>query len=135
MTDAERRATYLQLVREGKGEVTCARAVDMTVGAMRAYISADVGFAQDIEHARAELLEQAEEVAYKKALAGDFNALKMVLESHLPDKWTKPTDTLNLNVNSGEDIDVAALHAKLAAIDQRKEVGSGEEDRPAEGSE
>lgn len=134
MTDAERRAEYVKLIREGKGPITAARAVGMTLAAMNAHLEADLPFRLEVEEAKADLIEQLEEVAYKKALAGDFNALKMALESHLPDKWTKPSDTLNLNVNHEGDIDMAALHAKLDAI-QRKELERAEEDRPAESSD
>lgn len=134
MTDAERRAMYLDLIREGKGPITAARAVGMSVAAMNAYLDADVQFRLEVEEAQAYVLEQIEEATYKAAIAGDFNSRKLVLESHMPDKWTKPTDTLNLNVQHENDVDVAALHAKLDAL-HRKELESGEEAGPAESAD
>lgn len=134
MTDKERRAMYLDLIREGKGPITAAHAVGMTLAAMNSYLDADVAFRTEVEEARAYVLEKIEEATYKSAMEGDFNSRKMVLESHLPDKWTKPSDTLNLNVHHDNEVDVAALHAKLDAI-HRKELESGEEAGPTESAE
>jgi hypothetical protein len=129
VTDAELKQRYIELIREGRGPHMAAREIGMTVTAMNTYLNADLAFKVAVDEARAELLESIEYANYTKAKAGDFNAIKLALESHLPDKWLKPNDPMvQLNIGKEDNVDISELHKKLEALRAREvERGPGPE--------
>lgn len=108
------RERYLELKREGKGPVTCARGVGATVAAMNAYLAADYEFAQQVEEAEAEALERVANKQWERAQEGDWAPAIALLQAKDPDNWLKPDREMTLRLaRAEEDIDVDALHKKL----------------------
>lgn len=137
MTDEELQQRYVDLVRSGAGPITAARGVGSTQRAMAAYIEANLSFMLRVEDAKGELLEAAEHQVWAAAtrtiieedgtevLAGDPWALRMVLESHAPETWAKPSQDTVLRIGAADDnVDVSDLHRRLAAAQQAKELTS-----------
>ncbi len=126
--DDELREQYLALVRQGKGPVTCARAVGATARAMAAYIAADIRFAEQVDEARAEALELVANAAWERAQGGDWAVAKELLQAGDPDTWMPVKDqNLRLTVGSDDDIDIGELHKRLAS-QPMKELSRGEDE-------
>ncbi len=121
MTNDQLKQQYLDEIRKGKGPITAARAIGSTQAMMNEYLAMDLLFAEQVDEARAEALEAVEAKVFERATEGDLGAAKMILESHLPDKWTRPDKDMILRLGRiEEDIDIAALHARLEAAQQVK---------------
>lgn len=107
---------YLEARRRGMGEVVAARLVHSTAKEIERFARLNPSFADALEEAKAESLERIEFKIKEAAQDGDFQAAKLVLESHVPERWTKPDREMIVRLGQPEEIDVAALHQRLQAI-------------------
>ena len=127
MSDNEKRALYLEMVAEGKGPITCARAIGATHAAMKAIIAVDPEFRDAVEDAKAEAVERVANRAWEMAQMGNKDYALPILQSRKPEDFLPVKDmTLRLG-KAEEDIDVGTLHQRLAA-QAPKELLSGEDD-------
>lgn len=129
---------YLSYRREGVGPNSAAIKVGVRPRAMAAYIEGNLEFAMKVDEALAERIEAVEEQAWAAATrtttdedgfeikAGEPWAIKMVLESHLPDTWSRPDREAILRIGAAaDDIDINELHKRLA-------LASGKDDSAEE---
>lgn len=107
---------YLEARRNGHGEIAAARIVHSSPKEIERFARLNPAFADALEDAVAESLERIEFRMKEAAQDGDFQAGKLVLETHLPTKWVKPERELLIRLGQPEEIDVGELHKRLAAI-------------------
>lgn len=107
---------YLEARRNGMGEIAAARKVNSTAKEIERFARLNPSFADALEDAVNESLERIEFKMKEAAQDGDFQAGKLVLETHLPTKWVKPERELLIRLGQPEEIDVAELHKRLEAI-------------------
>lgn len=107
---------YLEARRDGVGEIAAARLVNSSAKEIERFARLNPRFADALEDAIAESLERIEAKVKESAQDGDFQAAKLVLESHLPERWTKPDREMIVRLGQPEEIDVVALHKRLEAI-------------------
>jgi hypothetical protein len=117
-------ALYLDMRRSGVGERAAARYLGTSHREIAAYAEAVPAFKLALEDAIHERLERVAEAVYVAGANGDITAAKLVLESHAPAEWTKPTPEMLVKVQRDEPLtldEVADLHKRLAAA-ARKET-------------
>jgi hypothetical protein len=116
--DAEVIELYLEMRRQGVGERSAARYIGASHREIAAYAEAVPEFKAALEDALAERIEKVAEQVYVAGQAGDIAAAKMVLESHSPSEWVKPTPEMLVKVQRDEPLtldEVAELKKKLEA--------------------
>lgn len=119
---------YLDMRREGMGERQAARALGVSHREIMAYAEAVPSFKMALEDALIERIEAVEHKVYEAGQAGDITAAKMVLESHLPAEWTKPTPEMLVKVQRDEPMtleEVNVLRQKLEAAKHKAELDAG----------
>jgi hypothetical protein len=122
MAEAEELAieVYLEARRNGAGPIVAARMVNSTAEDIERYARLNESFATAVRDAVEESLERIEMRVKDSAQSGDMTAAKMVLESHLPERWSKPEKEMLLRLGQPVEIDVAELHSRL------KELAAGD---------
>lgn len=114
---------YLELRRQGMGERQAARVVNSTHRDIQQYADMNPDFAARLEDALLERLERVEAKMWQAAQEGSETAGKLVLESHAPTEWTKPTPDMILRVQQDADtIDIEALRQRLEAAQHQQEL-------------
>jgi len=119
MADAEALAieVYLEARRNGAGPIVAARLVNSTAEDIERFARLNESFATAVRDAVEESLERIEMRVKTSAQTGDMTAAKLVLESHVPERWSKPDKEMILRLGEPVEIDVPALHARLKALD------------------
>lgn len=107
---------YLEARRSGIGEIRAARLVGCTKEEIDRFARLNESFGLDLEEAVQESLERIEEKVKETAQDGDFQAAKLVLETHVPERWTKPDREMVVRLGQAEDIDTKELYTRLLAL-------------------
>ncbi len=121
---------YLEARRSGIGEIRAARLVGCTKEEIERFARLNESFGLSLEEAVHESLERIEEKIKESAQDGDFQAAKLVLETHLPEKWIRPEREVLIKLGQPEEIDVAALHRKLQALSAGEIIDVDSEETP-----
>lgn len=108
---------YLEARRAGHGPIMAARLVNSAAAEIDRFARLNESFALAVQDAVNESLERIESKVKESAQDGDMVAAKLVLESHLPEQWSKPDREVLLRLGQPEEIDVSALHKRLKALD------------------
>lgn len=108
---------YLEARRHGYGPIMAARLVNSTAADIEQFARLNESFANAVREAVDESLERIESRVKGSAQDGDMTAAKLVLESHLPETWTKPDKEMVLRLGEAPEINVPELHARLKALD------------------
>ena len=111
-------ALYLEMRRYGVGERAAARYLGTSHREIAAYAEAVPAFKLALEDAIHERLERVAEAVYVAGQQGDMTAARMVLESHAPAEWTKPTPEMLVKVQRDEPLtldEVSDLKKRLEA--------------------
>ena len=119
---------YLDALRDGKGPIVAAREINRLASDMDRFIRLDESFALQVQEAVAESIERIEAKVKETAQAGDFQAAKLVLETHKPEQWMKPEREVLLKMDA-QSVDIPELHARLTALREaeiQRALDSGE---------
>ena len=119
---------YLEAIRSGYGPIMAARLVNSTAAEIERFARLNEPFAQSVREAVDESLERVESKVKESAQEGDMTAAKLVLESHLPEKWSKPDREMLVRLGAPVEIDVADLHSRLKALDAGQTIDTESEE-------
>jgi hypothetical protein len=97
---------FLELVREGAGEINAAYSVNWT-GAKLKRLMKDPDFIEMITEAKGRRIEQIEEVAYKMAMRGNVRCIELTLFCQAADRgWKPPAQRHEVNQTGRIDVDI-----------------------------
>ncbi len=116
----------LEVVKRGGDLNLAAEALGITVRALQAELANDEALADKVESARDYAVEKAILGIYEAAHEGNLTAAKFIAERRRPDEWAQvsgPAVALNFGAGDADDLDISALHARLAAIDPAPKGG------------
>lgn len=106
--DDDAKARYLSLIVRGRMPRMAAEDIGFTWATVQHHKRRDPAFAEAFHEAQRRALEPIEEVAYDKALEGDFNFVKLVLFNRTPEEWSD-RKTVTHTGPGGGPIQVAAV--------------------------
>ncbi len=106
--DDDAKARWLTLIARGRMPRSAAEDIGFTYPTIQGHLRRNPEFSAAYAEARRRALEPIEEVAYDKALEGDFNFVKMVLNNRAPEDWSDRKVVSHTGPNGGP-IQVAAV--------------------------
>jgi hypothetical protein len=83
----EKRGVFCGMLENGVGRAMAARACGVSIFTVLGYLNTDTAFEKMVNEAEARAIDKVESSIYNKALEGDVNAAKYVLNNLRANKW------------------------------------------------
>lgn len=125
MPPADQQLEFLELVKDGVGQLTAALAVKWSPAQLR-YVMKDPSFREAYQQMLTHQIEDVEKVVLDLAKRGNARMIELFLYNRSPDRWAPPTQ--KVKIDSTKKVEVAvvgtAVEAAKAIIAERGAIAA-----------